>query len=124
MVSDYVEIEFSQEEKLRALREFIKLNPVDFMRVRRARKQAEAFRELYIRENPGDIIGVDYSIADDLEYQLRLAGLERDMEKSWRAYLSMEHDGYGLRDFAEDFLKQYINEHKEADEVIRAGRGM
>lgn len=124
MVNNYEEIEYTQADKLNALRQFVKLNPLDFMRVRRARKQAEAFRELYIRENPSDIIGVDYSVADDLEYQLRLAGLERDMEKSWRAYLSMENDGYGLRDFAEDFLKQYINEHKETEEVIRAGRGM
>ena len=77
---DYVDIEFSQGDLLEALRELVKLNPVDYIRVKRARMQAESFRDLYIRENPSDIIGVDYSIADDLEYQLRLAAYERICE--------------------------------------------
>ena len=108
MDDNFQEVEFSQDDMLMALREFVKLNPLDYVRVKRARKQAEAFRELYIRENPSDIIGVDYSVADDLEYQLRLAALERSLEKEWRAYLAVEHDGYGLRDYTMDALEQYL----------------
>ena len=121
---DYVDIGFSQGERLEALRELVKLNPVDYIRVKKARMQAEAFRDLYIRENPSDIIGVDYSIADDLEYQLRLAAYERICEPGWRAYLNMEHDGYGLREYAVDGLKQYLYRKAESAERSKVGRGM
>lgn len=99
-----------QTNRLESLREITRLNPIDFFRVQQARRQAEKFRELYIKENPSDIIGVDYSVADDLEYSLRFRQLERNVEKSWKSYLGLENDGYGLAQYAEDFLLQHMNE--------------
>jgi hypothetical protein len=122
MDSDFEEMEVSQRDKLMALRNMVKLNPIDFLKVKRACVQAEKFRDLYIKENPSDIIGVDYSIAEDLEYQLRLSTLERSMEREWRSYLDVEHDGLGLREYALGYLDQYMKE--QSSENVREGRRM
>ncbi len=108
MSEDFMEMEERQRTELDALRDMVKLNPFDYFRVQRARRQAEKFRDLYIKENPSDIIGVDYTIADDLEHSLRFRALERRVEKSWRDYLKVERDGYGLNDYARDVLNEFM----------------
>lgn len=104
--------EFDEEQfnRLESLRKMTKLNLIDYFRVRRARKQAERLRDCYIKLNPSDIIEVDYSVANDLETSLRFGQLMRDVEKAWKRYSELEHDGCGLSEFAEGFLKQQMNE--------------
>jgi len=99
-------------KELRILREVVKLNPIDSLRVLRARKQAEYLRELYVKQNPTDIIEVDYSLADDLEYSLRFSALERSMENDFKKYIALENDGLGLCEYVQSYLDQKINENK------------
>ena len=100
-------------EELEVLREITKLNPISYMKVLKARKEAEIFRNLYVKYEPNDKIGVDYSTADALEHSLRKQALAHDLEKSWREYIRVENDGYGLMDCVDDTLRHYLNEKKE-----------
>ena len=113
--------EFDEEQfnRLESLRKMTKLNLFDYFRVRRARSQAESLRDCYIKLNPSDIIGVDYSVANDLEASLRFGQLMRDVAREWKRYSDLEHDGCGLAEFAEGFLKQQMNEERKT-----SSRGM
>ena len=104
---------------MRVLREITRLNPLAYAKVLRARKTAEELRNLYIKSEPNDIIGVDYSTANDLEYSERMRALERSLEKSWREYLSVENDGYGLSEFAAQVLRDEILRRKNEQQQER-----
>lgn len=101
-------------EELEALRELTKLNPIAYAKVLKARKEAEILRDLYMKSEPNDVIGVDYSTADELEYSLRMRALERASEKSWRKYIEVEHDGYGLNQYANDVLTNHIKSKRQS----------
>ena len=97
-------------EVLKSLREITRLGPIAEFKILRARKSAEKYRELYMKDNPSDEISVDYSTVNDLEYQLRIDSLKRKLEKTWLSYLSYENDGIGLDEFVSDYLVQYLND--------------
>ncbi len=99
---------YSFEEQLEILREETKLNPIDYLKVLKERKAAEQSRDVYIKYEPNDIIGTDYSKANALEYNLRMRALENMLEPSWRDYLRVENDGYGLSDYARSYLNQQL----------------
>lgn len=99
-------------EELDFLRKNTRLNPIAATKVLIARKQAEKYRDVYIRYNPTDIIEVDYSVADELEYELRKSVWMKLCEKAWKEYSKMENDDYGLIDFAETNMKRLIEEEK------------
>ena len=95
-------------EELEMLSELTKLGPLAEFKVLKARKSAEKFAEIYTKLNPSDEIGVDYSTANDLEYQLRLESLKRGLERSWASYVAYEKDkAYSLDEYTEDFIKGY-----------------
>ncbi len=98
------------EEKLEILRNLTTLNPLDALKVSKARKAAEKFRDVYIRENPSDVIGVDYTEANSIEYSLRFHTLEKNLTKDWQNYLKVEADGIGLREYTEDILNSRLEE--------------
>lgn len=105
-----------QIDQLLALREITKLNPIAYAKVLKARNDAEQLRNLYIQYEPNDIIGVDYSTANELEYSLRMQALERSVEKDWIKYIEKENDGFGLADYAYDVLQLYIrNKNQKAN---------
>lgn len=97
-------------EELTTLRDMTKLNPIEYFKVYRARKQAEQLRDVYIKYEPNDVIGTDYSVANDLEYGFRMDALCRSVEEDWKKYISIENDGYGLFEYANDVLQQRIKE--------------
>ena len=101
-----------KHEYLEFLRENTLLTPVSKLKVMNARRQAEKFRELYVTLNPSDNIGVDYSIADELEYQYRLISLQKRLEKGWKKYALVENDGLGLLEFTESYIEQKVQEVK------------
>ena len=96
-------------EVLEKLRELTNLGPIAKLKLQRARRSAEKFRDLYIKENPSDQIGVDYSTANDLEYELRMNSLRNSMAKSWKEYLDYENDGLGLEEYVSDYLVRELN---------------
>lgn len=100
-------------EQLDALREITKLGPIAYVKVLKARKDAEVLRDFYIKSEPNDIIEVDYSSANDLEYSLRKRALERKVERDWLDYLATENDGYGLSEYADDVLKEHMKSKKQ-----------
>jgi len=104
---------FDFDTHLDALRHMVRLNPIAYAKEQKARKQAEKLRDLYIKYEPNDIIGVDYSIANNLEYVLRKQALERLVEKTWRNYVAIENDDYGLSQYADDCIKHFIENQKQ-----------
>ena len=96
-------------EVLEGLREITKLNPIAEFKILRARRQADKFIDIYRKLNPGDEMSVDYSVANDLEYELRMEALSRSLEKGWAQYIALENDGLGLEDYVSDYLVNYMN---------------
>lgn len=92
-------------EELNLLRELVNLNALDALKVKRARIEAEHFRDLYIKQNPGDITGVDYTTANDLELLLRRNKLENNLEKQWQKY----GDGLSLKEYTEEYIKEQLD---------------
>ena len=99
-------------ELLEALREITTLGPVSAAKIKFARSKADRYTDLYRKLNPSDEIGVDYSVANVLEFQLRKEALERDLEREWSNYLAVENDGIGLEEYAKGYLEEYINNKK------------
>ena len=99
-------------ERLEQLRELTELGPIAKFKIMRARKQAEDYRKLYIKENPDDVIGVDYSTANELEYELRMNSLRKSLEKQWAEYVTYENDGMGLDQYVNDYLVEQLNNSK------------
>ena len=81
-----------QEKKLEILRELVNINPIDFIKVQRARK-------------------IDCSISNDLEFALRMKTLENIMFKDWKKYIKFENDGVSLTEYADDLLEQKLHEN-------------
>ena len=94
---------FSQEE-LTFLRGNTKLGPISLLKINKAKKNAELYRK-YILETEHELIEIDYSDADELEFELRLRSWENGLSRTWKQY----PDGLSLSEFAEMVMKQQIN---------------
>ena len=114
--NDEKDIKYEEKRKfitnLKALREMTRLDPIAYVKVLRARREAENLRDVYARYEPSDKVAVDYSDANDLEYMLRKRSLERSVQSDWLDYLRVEHDGYGLSEFADDCIRTHIAQKK------------
>ena len=93
-------------KKLNYLRKTVTLKPSEYIKVAKARKSAMRLTELYNKHEKRDLIGVDYSVADQLEYELRMKTYERIMYKMWVSYGKNEL----LRDFCERCLIEEMQE--------------
>ena len=93
--------------KLDYLRNNTFIGPVAALKIANARKKAEKYAEWY-QKMEHEQLGVDYTLADELEYQIRFDAYQRGWEKAWKQY----GDGIGLREFADDALEQAIREEK------------
>ena len=100
-----------QKERLKALRELVKLNPIDYLRVSNAIKQEDKVREINEKYNESDKIDMEFSVANDLEYTLRLNAFMKKYYEIFYAYQKSENDQYGLEDFALDFVDKYIQDN-------------
>jgi len=91
---------------LNYLRENTNLNPIDLLKIKKEVIIAKKNRDFYNKNEPNDLIEIDYTIAEQLEYQFRLTAFERSVEKLW-----LEHgDGLDLSEFAMNIIQQHINE--------------
>ena len=104
---------------LDVLRKNTNLDLISEAKILLSKRRAEKQREIYIKQNPNDIIEVDYSDALELEYQLRKNAWVKSCEKAWMNYIKVENDGYGLFEYAEDNLERLIQEEKEKNTKSR-----
>lgn len=86
-------------ERLESLRELTKLSPIAYAKLVKARNSKDSANNIKLSADEIDI----------LEYALRERALEKIVEKDWENYLEIEHDGYGLNDFANAVLNEHIN---------------
>lgn len=101
---------YSDQQVLETLRELTKLGPVAKLKVAREQALAEKSRQSYIKQNPSDIIETDFTQANELEYALRINALANKLEKDWKGYEETEHDDFGLIDYTEYQLSEYMKE--------------
>ena len=93
------------EKKLEFLRKNTILDPISILRIQRVNAQMEKCRKWYL-EAEGELLSSDYTMADRLEYELRLRAWERSWYKEWEK----NSDGLSLSEFADMILQQKIIE--------------
>ena len=98
---------------LDVLRKNTNLDLISEAKILLSKRRAEKQREIYIKQNPNDIIEVDYSDALELEYQLRKNAWVKSCEKAWMNYIKIENDGCGLFEFANGNLNRIIEEERK-----------
>ncbi len=96
-------------EELVVLREVTKLDVISSLKVMKECLKAEERQNIMASLDPTHVYSVDYSSANELEYNLRMAALRKMLLEPWKKYISIENDGAGL----EIFMERYLNEHYE-----------
>lgn len=92
---------------LNYLRNNTKLSPIDLLKIHKEEVIAKNNRDYYMKENPNDLIEIDYTASVQLEYILRLKAFEHSVEKLW-----LQHgDGLDLSQFAMNIIIQNSNEY-------------
>jgi len=89
------------ERKLDFLRKNTILGPFAILKIDKLRKESEEFRKWYLKME-GELIDIDYSMADNLEYDLRFRVWENGLARDWMKY----GDGLGLSEFADLIMVQ------------------
>ena len=92
---NYNELEF--------LRKNTMLGPVALLKIQNLRNNAKEFRNWYYKIE-GELLAVDYSEAEALEYRLRLKAWENKIMPVWQKY----GQGWGLTEFAEMVMEQQM----------------
>lgn len=108
-----------KKERLEALRVLVKLSPIDYLRVLNAKNQAEHIRNLTAKFYPNDSIDTDYTIANDLEYALRLNTFMRKSQKSFYDYQKIENECFGLEDYTIDYIDTFVEENKKEKRKVK-----
>ena len=94
---------------LNYLRDNTKLNPIDLLKIKREEVLARNNQKNYMTYNPNDLIGIDYTAAEQLEYVLRLRAFEHSVKKLW-----LKHgDGQDLSEFAMNIINQNKNDYSQ-----------
>lgn len=91
-------------ERLEFLRKNTMLGPIALLRIAKAKKDADRFRQWY-KEKEGELLEADYTIADQLEYEMRFNAYQNSVGPLW----SKHGDGLDLRDFTELVMDQAMN---------------
>lgn len=91
-------------QKLEYLRKETKLGPVAMMKLLKAKKEVDDSRKWY-QQNENELIEADYSIVDELEYEMRRTAYQNKVSKEWSKYM----DGIDLEEFAETLMDQQIS---------------
>lgn len=99
-----------QNKRLNILRKLVKLNPIDYLRVSNAIGKAEELRRVSSKFYPNESIDTDYSIANDLEYTLRLNTFIRKYQTFFVNYQKLENECHSIENIAENFIDRYIEE--------------
>ena len=91
-------------EKLEYLRKNTFLGPIAMFKIARAKKQVDDFRKWY-QQREGELLEADYTIADELEYELRFIAFQNGLGKQWK----QNEDGLSLYEFAEMVMEQNMD---------------
>lgn len=92
---------------LNYLRENTSLSPIEVLKVKREQITAENNRKFYMKYEPSDLIEADYTVADQLEYNLRLKAFKHSVEKLWLEY----GDGQDFDEFVITMIKENMNNY-------------
>ena len=90
------------------LRNHTRMDLIDFVKVQAMRYDARV-KQAVINEKEHCHIGVDYSMADAYEYNVRFRIWMRNLYELWKKH----SDGLDLLDFSYIFLDQNIQREKE-----------
>ncbi len=88
------DIKEMNHDVLNYLRKNTLLGPVAMFKIAKARREAELLRKYYA-EVEHEIIELDTSTADELEYNYRMQAMQKKMYKMWQQY----GDGLDLEEF-------------------------
>ena len=95
-------------KELEYLRKHTFINPIKKLKVLALRDDAEAY-QIMMEEYENCHLGIDYSKADELEYEYRMQSWSRSL-----IYLWMEYGGtQSLDEFALDMLHSAMEEKKK-----------
>lgn len=95
-------------DALKYLRKNTMIGPIALFKIESALKEA-AIVQKYYREVEHQEIGLDRSVADSLEFNIRLKAMERKMFNLWEKY----GDGIPLEEFTYDAVMAEANKYKE-----------
>ncbi len=104
---------YDKEEILDALRELTKLGPIARIKIKRANLLAKKEAIKNKQEKPNEELRIDYSIANDLELQLRMVELASSLTNIWQNFVSIGEYRSGLSDYVRDYLNEYIDDKKK-----------
>ena len=96
--------EFNYEE-LEFLRQNTKLGPISLLKIQNIKNQSEKYRKWYLK-NERELLESDYSMADELEYELRTKAWENSLSRIWKN----NPDGQDLSEFAKMVMEQKMQE--------------
>ncbi len=106
-----------KEERLKILRKVTKLDFRSFVTVYHECKKAERLRNQQYLSDSTHCYSTDYSIANELEYELRMDILRRKLSEPFIRYISVENDGATLEFFVEKYLEEHA--YSEGDSNIK-----
>ena len=92
-------------EELEFLRGNTILGPISVLKIQIEKGRCEKIRDLYHKAE-GELLEVDYSSANELEYELRM----RAWENSWAREWNKNPDGLGLAEFAQMIMEEKMRE--------------
>ncbi len=93
--------------KLAFLRKNTILGPIALLKIQSMKNDTEEFRKWYYQME-GEILSSDYTIADELEYKLRLKVWEGKVAPVWQKH----GQEFGLTEFAEMVMDQQMEKSK------------
>lgn len=91
--------------------EFLKANttlgPISLLKINKMKRELDKARDWYLKME-GELLASDYSLADELEYELRMRAWENKVASMWKK----NPDGLSLFEFAEMIIEQNIENQK------------
>lgn len=91
------------KDELEFLRANTFLGPIAMLKIAKVKAEIEKSRKWYLKME-GELLESDYTIADELEYELRQRAWENKLASLWKKH----QDGLGLTEFAEMVMEQQM----------------
>ncbi len=110
---------YNTEELLETLRELTKLNPISQIKLKKAYLIMKKKAIKNNKENSYGQTEIDYSIINDIEIQLRMVALAKELTPLWKKYVSVGEYRSGLSDYIKDYLNTYMNNKYKKTSITR-----
>jgi len=98
---------------LEYLRKKTHLGPIALLNIAQAKKQAAALRKYY-ESVEHEVLELDTSLADELEYRYRMQAMQRVLFKDWEKY----GDGLDLEEYTYMAIANNVNNQKNKERGI------